>query len=185
MTVTIKNLYKGPVLNTKLDAFAKRGVKLQEEAHKVACSVLAHVLEHKDVRMVHRLLLSMPDMVRTNGLRAWFEKYSPVRFVLDGAIENIILDKAHKKDGPGLGDAIENPFWKFKANEGVAYKPLDFDSFTRQQIKRIVADLENVPASDDNDPRKLLLDAIRSVRVSVHTPVVHPVPRPIDPLTIQ
>lgn len=140
-----RSLYKGAAIQAHIDRFAKSGQKLQAEAAKLALSVLVHVGTHRDTRMVQQFMLVMPDMVRTNGLRKWFEAFGPVKFVAgeDGA-ERVIFVK--DKDVK-LADAIEKPFWKFSATEGEPYKPLDMDKFLNQIITRLVKDAKETGRS--------------------------------------
>jgi hypothetical protein len=50
-------------------AFGKRADKLQNEAHKIACSVLAHVGEHSDVRVVTKFIESAGLVSHQRGSR--------------------------------------------------------------------------------------------------------------------
>lgn len=116
-----------------------RGQSLQTDMHKLACSVLKHLGKTKDIRHTLAFLQAMPEMSRANSLRQWFEKYGPVRFPTPeerkaGAPEAMFV----KDKKTLLGDAMGNPFWKFKATEGVEYQPVDVAA----QIKQLIARLE-------------------------------------------
>lgn len=141
-TVTARNLYADlGKLNARIDAFAKSGTKLQTEAHKLACSVLLHLAKNKDTRVLHRLILGMPEMVRTNGLRAWFETFGAVKFISDAdhpeSPEQIFIVKDKQVM---LADAMAKPFWKFVANEGKPYEPVDFKAEIQRLMEKLGKD---------------------------------------------
>jgi hypothetical protein len=120
-------------IDSAVKAFANNGRALQEEAHKIACSVLQHVATYGDIQVLRRFLDAMPDMARANSLRKWFETFGPVSF--EG-------NKAHYAKGKKtqLGNAISKPFWKFKANEGDEYVPLDVNKALDLLIKKLEKD---------------------------------------------
>lgn len=159
-------LYPNAQIDKRIDALAKSGQKMQNEMHKIGCSVLRRLGENGDVRQVLRFILAMPDMARTNGLRAWFEKHGPVKFVQNGegaaAYESVVF----VKDKPVLlGDAMAKPFWKFNANEGAPYKPIVWDEYLDMQIKKLAKDIDQVKVEDGTaDPRRDLLNAMRTMR---------------------
>lgn len=86
-----------------------RGTTLNAAIHSAACSVLAHVGQHRDVRLVDRLLVVVSDSVRANRLKAWFSAFGPVEFVEGQA--------KYRRARTLLGDAVAKPFWKFKAKK--------------------------------------------------------------------
>lgn len=159
MTKALK-LYKASELDARIANLHKRGQSLQNEMHKLACSVLAHVGEHKDVRIVQSFILAMPEMSRTNGLRNWFEQFGPVKFNVD---ENKVETVVFVKDGKTkLGDAMAKPFWKFSAKEGAAYEPLEMQKYIEQQIKRLEKD-----AKETGRNHKAVIDALRATTAPV------------------
>jgi hypothetical protein len=86
-----------------------RGTTLNAAIHSAACSVLAHVGQHRDIRMVDRLLVVVSDSVRANRLKVWFSAFGPVEFVEGQA--------KYRRAKTLLGDAVAKPFWKFKAKK--------------------------------------------------------------------
>lgn len=101
-----------------------KGQAFQLAAHTAACSVLAHVGKHGDVRVVQTLvqamIQAMPASSRINSLKLWFETFGPIKFSEDGK------DVTYVREGKTrLGDAMAKPFWSFKAMEGTAYTPVD------------------------------------------------------------
>jgi hypothetical protein len=128
------NLYTTTAeIDAAVTAFAQSGKALQDEAHKLACSVLHHVAKYGDIHVVRRFLDAMPDVARTNSLRKWFETFGPVTFEGNKAV---YLKNAKTR----LGDAIAKPFWNFKMAEGDDYKPLDPNSAINALIKKFEKD---------------------------------------------
>lgn len=129
--MTIK-LYKTEAeINKATDSLKSRGSSLQKDAHILACSVLAHVAEHHDIRVLSRFLAAFPDMARVNAVRSWFEAFGPVTF--NGNTPSYVKDGKTR-----LGDAMETPFWKFKPEP--EYKPIDRDAALDTLIKRLEKD---------------------------------------------
>jgi hypothetical protein len=120
-------------INSAVKAFHNNGQALQAEAHKIALSVLHHVGTHADIRVLRRFLDAMPDIARTNSLRKWFETFGPVTF--EGNVAHYAKGKATR-----LGDAMSKPFWKFKANEGEEYAPVDVNALLNSLIKKLEKD---------------------------------------------
>lgn len=136
---TIK-LYKANEIDARIVLLHKNGQRLQTEMHKLACSVLLHVGESGDVRVVQKFLAAMPEMSRTNGLRNWFEQFGPVKFnVSEDGVETVVHVKGGKTK---LGDAMAKPFWKFSAKEGQPYEPIDMQKYIEQQMKKLEKDAE-------------------------------------------
>jgi hypothetical protein len=113
------------------------GQALQTHMHLVACSVLQHVGKHKDTRVLMKLINAMPDMSRKNSLIQWFETFGNVKYSTEGKTFVLVKDKPIK-----LGTAIEKPFWKFKATEGVVYQPIDVAALVAQTIAKLTKDAE-------------------------------------------
>lgn len=137
--VTLK-LIPAAKLDAEIETFSKTAIKLQERAHRIACSVLAKVITDGDVRTVMKFVHCMPEMVRVNGLRAWFEAHGPVKFVQDNdgneTIVHVKGDKANRK----LGNGMAKPFYKFSANEGKPYEAIDLVKLVEQTVKRLEKD---------------------------------------------
>jgi hypothetical protein len=119
-------------ITKRLSALKVTMASAQTETHLLACSVLAHVGKHKDVRLVTTLLESVGDMVRTNAIRSWFESHGPVKFDDKGAI-------SYAAERPTqLAKAMGTPFWKFKPEE--AYKPLEIGKSFDRWVKALEKD---------------------------------------------
>jgi hypothetical protein len=141
-------------------AFSKAGVKLQSEAHKLACSVLAHVGEHGDVRVVSRFLDSFPEMSRVNAVRAWFENFGPVTF--EGNVPKFVRGGKTR-----LGEALETPFWQFKPE--AEYKPLNPAAELERLAKRLRADAKKTGADHSR-----VIQALGLIKIDVSEPVPAP-----------
>lgn len=119
-------------INKAIESIKRRGASLQADMHKVACSILLHLGKHQDVRVLRRFLEAVPEMSRANALRQWFETFGPVSY--EGG--KAVYDREKKVR---LGNAIEKPFWRFKANEGTPYVPL-MDQYFKNQISKLEKD---------------------------------------------
>jgi hypothetical protein len=147
-------------INEACANFHTQGQSLQGEAHKIACSVLHHVGEHGDVRVVAKFLQTMPEMSRVNALKAWFEEFGPVAFDTKGAL--FVKDKATK-----IGEAMAMPFWKFKVE--APYVPVDAAKALDKLIKRLVKDTK-----ETGTDHSVTIQALRLVPIHVPTVVTEP-----------
>lgn len=137
-TLTVKSLFKAEELDKQIKLMHEQGQRLQTKMHKLACSVLLHLGENSDIRVVHKFVLAMPEMSRSNGLRNWFEQFGPVKFIqMEDGTERVEFVKG--KDTK-LGDAMAKPFWKFSAKEGKPYEAIDLNAYVNQQIKKLEKD---------------------------------------------
>ena len=148
VATTAKKALAGVVIMTSLKAInaeikwvADTGATLQQRTHALACSVLAHVSKHGNINVLTQFLDAVPDMVRKNALQQWFETFGQVSFKAVAAGEKPAwrIDRTKKVR---LGDAMDKPFWKFKANEGAPYVPLNIDDYLSKQIKLLEKDAE-------------------------------------------
>lgn len=177
---TIK-LYHDAQLEPKMEAWGKRAASAQAEGHKIACSVLLHFGKHKDVRMIQRFVMLVPDMVRTNGLKAWFEAHAAVKFVVDesseDAVERVVYVKGKFKgqtEDIKLGEGMAKPFWKFKALEGTPYKPIDESEWVAGAIQRLRRDTAKTGADHSQ-----LLRALEHYTEAPNTMPINPADDPL------
>ena len=133
--------------------FYARGQSLQTEAHKIACSVLAHVEQHSDVRVVAKFLATMPELSRVNALRSWFEEFGPIAFEKGNPL--FVKGKATH-----LNLAMAMPFWKFKVEE--PYVPVDAKKALENLIKRLTKDAKHTGIDYSST-----IQALRMVPVNV------------------
>jgi len=141
-------------------AFSKAGAKLQSEAHKLACSVLAHVGEHGDVRVVSRFLDSFPELSRVNAVRAWFENFGPVTF--KGNNPEFVRNCKTR-----LGEALETPFWQFKTE--AEYKPINPAAALDQLAKRLRIDAKKTGAD-----HSAIIVALGMIKINSNQPIPAP-----------
>lgn len=115
------------------------GKSYQVDLHVLACSVLQHLGKNGNIGIVTQFLTTIPDVVRKNALCDWFEAFSKATFLdKDGAVMKTPVYSSAKVQR--LGNAMEKPFWSFKANEGAPYKPMVMDTYIDQQIKKLQKD---------------------------------------------
>jgi hypothetical protein len=159
--ITLKLYTTAAEIDTAVVLFHAKGQKLQTEAHRLACSVLRHVGEHGDVRVVLKFIQALPEMSRRNAVKAWFEHFGPVKF--DG--EEITFVKGGKTR---LGDAMEAPFWKFSPEP--AYKPIDVAEALEALIKKLVKDAGKTNRSHAATIAALRAAPVNSVLMIEHRP---------------
>jgi hypothetical protein len=128
---TMQLLVGEKAITEALVSINRRGATLQADIHVAACSVLKHIGEHSDVRLIGALLAAMPDMSRKNAVRDWFVKFGPVTFEQDKAV----FDRTGKVK---LGDAMAMPFWKLVPEK--PYQPIDMAKFIPQMVKKLERD---------------------------------------------
>ncbi|WP_439357865.1 hypothetical protein [Bradyrhizobium sp. DASA03007] len=139
----------------------------QAETHLLACSVLAHVGKHKDVRLVTTLLESVGDMVRTNAIRAWFEAHGPVAFDDKGAIR-------YAGERPTqIAKAMGTPFWKFKPE--AAYVPMEIGKSFDRWVKALEKD-----AKETGRDHTALIAGLVNLRPDAEPTTVAPATAPAD-----
>jgi hypothetical protein len=120
-------------IDKAIKSLHNRGQKLQTDSHVLACSVLAHVIQHGDIRVVARFLEAMPEMSRVNGLRQWFEKFGPVTF-------NGNVPMFNRTKVGDLESAQLKPYWRFAANEGKEYQSPDPAKVLESLAKKLAHD---------------------------------------------
>lgn len=158
--------YNARQLPKAIKALHSSGQTVQAEAHKIACSVLLHLGRTGDIRYTMAFLDAMPEMSRVNSIKAWLEKFGPIRFATPEETKVGAQPATFVKGKPTLlGDAMDNPFWKFKANEGTAYKAIDINKYVDQVLNRLKRDEQHAGAD-----HSALIAAINKV----HTTPVEP-----------
>lgn len=137
-------LYNAKELPKQIYGLSKSGASWQAESHRVACSIIALFGENNDVRIVmpliEKLVASMPEAMRLNSLKLWFEAHAPIKFSTTEQIKGGAPAVQYVKGGKFLlGDAMAKPYWKFKAQEGVAFHAVDLQADIKKLLKRIEA----------------------------------------------
>ncbi|MGX9389613.1 hypothetical protein ACWX0O_01685 [Nitrobacteraceae bacterium UC4449_H16] len=128
---TMKLFSGQPAIEAALKSIFTRGQSLQKDIHIAACSVLAHIGKHNDIRLATTLLAAMPEASRKNAMRDWLSFYGPITFEGDKPV--------HVKGGKvSLGAAMANPFWSFSPEK--PYEALDIAKFIASAVKKLEKD---------------------------------------------
>jgi hypothetical protein len=134
----MKLLVGTKAIEDALMSIHRRGQTLQQDMHVAACSVLAHIGQHSDIRMAAKLLNAMPEAARKNAMRDWLSEFGPITF--DG--DNPIFVQGGKVR---LGDAQANPFWKFSPEK--PYQAVDVAALIASTIKKLEKDQKETKAN--------------------------------------
>ncbi|WP_156164416.1 hypothetical protein [Bradyrhizobium sp. LTSP885] len=134
----MKLLVGTKAIEDALMSIHRRGQTLQADIHVAACSVLQHLGQHSDIRIVAKLLNAMPEMGRKNAMRDWFVEYGPVMF--DGD-QPVFMQGGKVR----LGDAMANPFWKFSPEK--PYEAIDVAALIASTIKKLQKDEKEAKAN--------------------------------------
>ena len=161
-SVTLK-LVVASELDKRIASLHKAGQSLQKDMHLLACSVLATFGETKDARIaeafVMKLVQAMPEMARTNALKAWFEAHAPIKFATPEEIKAGASSVRYVKGGAfKLGDAMATPFWKFQPEK--PYEPLNMSKYIESVIAKITKDAKATGAD-----HSAVLMALKTVAV--------------------
>lgn len=140
-------------IDTKIKSVATRGKTLQADMHLLCCSILEHLMQHEDTRVVERFTAALPAAARINAVKQWFELYAPITYHKGKPGFN----RAKKNSAECIArDGFEKPFWLLKGNEGVAYQPMN----VIQTLSSLVAklDKDSKEAGVDHSELKAVLE---------------------------
>lgn len=131
-----KALIKGEDAIAKaLKSIHTRGQSLQKDVHVAACSILAHIEDNRDVRVVEKfmgmLVNALPQSYRINAMRDWLVEFGPVAF--DNNKPVFVKDKA-----TNLAGAMAMPFWQLSPEK--PYQPLETAKAIDALIKKFQKD---------------------------------------------
>jgi hypothetical protein len=65
-------------ISSAIERIAKQGRALDKAIHKTACSIVAHMTEHRNKTLVIDLIGAMPMSSRRKALIDWFERGMPI-----------------------------------------------------------------------------------------------------------
>lgn len=148
MTKTKETAFKAPAIDKlprgeaaigkAIASIKVRGVKLQNDVHIACCAVLQHLIEHKDIRVVQKLMDALPASYRTNAVRDWFTAFGPVAWEKNKAVFNrqFNMDEAEQSFRQGVLD----PFWLFSPEK--PYVQLDLDKALASLVSKLNTDME-------------------------------------------
>lgn len=110
-------------IEKEIKAFATAGKKFDNRIHTLACSIINHIEKHGDYtgapKMFDALKEAMPRSTRNNALKQWFLEYSKLDYNNDKKEFFFNKNKENK-----LEQAIANPFYNLKGQEGAEFRPL-------------------------------------------------------------
>lgn len=157
-----KLLTSEKAIDAALKDISARGASLQMDIHIAACSVMQHLIKHGNIGIVHKMLNALPESNRTNALRKWFEHYGPVVFSgNDPVYSKAKIENKQVK----LGEAMQTPFWKLKANEGGDYEPVDVTVEINRLVNKLNKDAEKT--GRDHSP---VIAALRGAAKPAYVP---------------
>lgn len=123
-------------MEAAIKSIAGRGAKLQADIHACAVSALDHFQRHGDSTLMNRLVLALPKSSRTNALIAWALHFGQFALNDDKATRGAQpLVKSPIAKPLDLAACMEQPFWSFKATEGVSV--FSFDTYTASLVKSL------------------------------------------------
>lgn len=152
-----KLLKTNQAIDKAIASIKVRGVKLQNDVHIAACSVVKHLFDHKDIRMVHKLMEALPASYRTNAMRDWFTAFAPVAWDKNKPVFNSKFDLSDPERC--IRDALLNPFWLF--TEEAAYMPVDVVALINSVIKKLDNDTAKSGGKADHADLVAKLTALR------------------------
>jgi hypothetical protein len=127
----IKLLVGEKAIKAAMVSIHRRGQTLQQDIHVAACSVLAHVEKHSDIRLITELLAAVPEMTRKNAMKDWFTAFGPVMF--DGDTVEFVKGKPVDMKG-----AMAEPFWLFSPEK--PYQAIDVAKLIDGVIRKLTND---------------------------------------------
>lgn len=145
-----------------------RGAKLQNDVHIAACAVLQHLIEHKDIRIVGKLMDALPASYRTNAVRDWFTAFGPVAWEKNKPVFNKQFNMAEADQS--FRQAVLDPFWLFSPE--AVYQPINLNVKLEQLIKALVKDQDKTGAKHGH--AIAVLEGLKSA------PPAAPAPAPAD-----
>jgi len=132
-----------------IDSIARRGKKLDREIQIAALSAMQHHVEHGDVTLINRLIVSMPKGSRVNALRAFIETFGAV--VYDSKSKKFVHSKTKAFR---LDDAMRIMWTDFKREQ--EYKPIaDPAKMVHSLIARMQTDINKMGNNSKVDPGML------------------------------
>lgn len=124
-------------IDAAIESILKRGKSLQNDIHKASCSILRQWFDSGNVatavRQTNKLVGAMPDMARSNALKAWFESFAG--FVWNKDEKHFVYrPDATKIAEERVKAAIAEPFWAFSPEPD--YKPMNIDAMIEAIVKK-------------------------------------------------
>jgi hypothetical protein len=154
-------------LNTALTALATSAAAYDADLHLCACSVFAHLSEHRDLTMVKRLFGSVSKSTRKSLMADWFAHFMPIELapatggMVKFAKENSDQWAKFVEELPRILKEIqETPFWEFKKDP--VTKAVTFDTVFAQLEKSL--DAKGLTSDSERELIESLITAARKIR---------------------
>lgn len=130
--VKVKIITGSAEIMKSINSISTRGKALDTLIHDTACSILAHIHEHREVSLLNKLLTALPNSARKNALRDWFNAYGECEYDQSTKAFTFLKNAETYQE-----EAEQTPFWEFKPEP--AYTPFDADKALKDLIKKIAA----------------------------------------------
>ena len=134
---TFKLITGSASITKAVESIARRGKSLDNDIHRAAVSLIAHVRDHGDTTLVVSLIKAMPRGSRVKGLVEWFNEFSPMTIEVTKAGVAVELDKKRTSADSKIDEAIETPWYAFKKETAKAEVTLEslIEKFEKAIVK--------------------------------------------------
>lgn len=150
--------------------------KLNEMIHNTAVMVLNHAVKYGDCTRALTLVKAMPASHRRTKLIAWFNKFSPIRVVLENDVVGMLTKDAKGYKPFEIAKAMTEPFYDIaeKVQEGKPPMDLaDLRKWIEQQAKGLEKRAEEGKISEEEiATAKALAAQLRAIKVK-HVPAAN------------
>lgn len=137
-----------------IKSIATRGKALDESIHLTACSILAHVHQHREVSLMNKLITAMPKSARKNAIIDWCTTFGEMAW--DGKQKAVVF----VKDSTTYQDKAEAcPFWSFKPEP--EYHAVDLDAAIAKLVKQAIKRQEEIEEKRKTDADYSTTDNIK------------------------
>lgn len=147
--VTEGQLYKtAKAIEMAIAKAVVAGNALQVEYQLIACSLMTHLHQHKDIRLIRNFLGSLPEGMRKKSMSVYFEKFAQVMFDDEGEVH---FDKERKLD---LAGALALGWWK--AAKETPYIPVNL-LYIQKYIQTLLNKIDKAAAKGEVVPTEVTL----------------------------
>lgn len=141
------------IIDRNLRSLSTSGAAINALIHTTGMLILSHAAEHGDCTRAVTLYNAMPASMRRGMLKAWIERNSPIRIVLEkGVATKVGMLKADSKQFTpfNLAAADATPFSVEQDKAHKVFGTAEFDAGFASFIKRTEAQLKdgNVPEGE-------------------------------------
>lgn len=140
----MKLISKTAELNAAIAAQGVVSTATDANLHLLACSVFAHLSEHRDTTLVKSLFAALPKSAKRSALADWFTAFFPAVISAQGAVEKMAKQNSERweiftAELPRILNETQGaPFWEFKKEQ--AAKPVDFNTVMATIAKALKSD---------------------------------------------